>query len=108
MMMHIRRRESSQEHRRIPFAAPPGLLFYAVYVTSNARVPWHSATGVIVEIGDGHYYYEPPRDEIDLVGTVTYRAHYTDGMGQQQVWFTCTVMPSDEHDDPQPPVWFTT
>lgn len=111
-MTKIRRRESDPVRRGVLFVcnnletgAPiVGATFYDIMISPN-REHWRRSNGTVTEIGNGLYYFTPTRDEIDFVGALIVNVHHVTA-GRMTV--IAEIMQSDEHDDPQPSVWFTT
>lgn len=94
-MITIRRREIAPANRRIPFCsfARPSLIQVS---QNNGQV--RDGKGSVVDIGNGHYCYEPTRDEIDFVGALSVMVTPT------RLIVVARIEPATDTDDP--PVYF--
>jgi len=107
----IRRRESSQELRSIMFTitrpdgAPSTSADLRINLSPNG-MHWRDSKGVTFNVGHGLYEHVLARDDIDFVGQLA--AYATGGADVVPALVTVEVVPSDEHEKEQPPIYFTT
>lgn len=82
----------------------PGATITDVMISPNGGF-WRRSMGPVFDLGGGVYIFEVPRDDIDFVGTLGVSVRH-EASGNPLVMVE--IVPSDEHYEVMPPVWFTT